>query len=318
MCKKCILILPYFGKLKNYFQLFLNSVENNFGIDLLIITDQDLSNYSLPQNVLKIKMNFITFCEYTQKLFDFKISLNTPYKLCDFKPAYGVIVSQFFDISNYDYWGHCDSDLIFGNFYIIRNILSTMRYKKIFANGHLTIYRNEMQNNLRFTHRLDNVLVYKMAFQNPIIYGFDEGGNNFEGKLLSVHEIFMNECPAEVYVDDLCFNASVDYYLLHNSTYIEAKKKWINSKKQNFLVYDNHELRCGSKKYIYCHLQKRKMKIRFCNENKFYIVANYFTSSKMLCIALQYFNLNSILFEIEKTIRRLKRYIVKKQKKPID
>ena len=44
--------------------------------------------------------------------FDFDISLERPYKLCDFKPTYGYV---FYDlIKDYKFWGHCDTDIIWG------------------------------------------------------------------------------------------------------------------------------------------------------------------------------------------------------------
>ena len=52
--------------------------------------------------------------QQVQKMFDFPIYLDHPYKLCDYKPAYGYIFPEY--TKGYDYWGHCDmTDCIFGN-----------------------------------------------------------------------------------------------------------------------------------------------------------------------------------------------------------
>jgi len=43
----------------------------------------------------------------------FEVDIESEYKLCDFKPAYGLIFSEHF--KDYDFWGYCDIDIIFGN-----------------------------------------------------------------------------------------------------------------------------------------------------------------------------------------------------------
>ncbi|MGZ1250167.1 DUF6625 family protein [Lactobacillus delbrueckii subsp. bulgaricus] len=55
--KKVAFIVPYFGKLPNYFQLFLNSCRLNKNFKWIIVTD-DKTSYSWPQNVQKIDMSF--------------------------------------------------------------------------------------------------------------------------------------------------------------------------------------------------------------------------------------------------------------------
>ena len=107
-----VLIIPYFGKLPNYFEIFLKTVEFNKDINFLIYTD-DRTNYKYPSNVEVVYTTFQKFREIVQKNFDFEIALSSPYKLCDYKPAYGDILKD--KIKKYDYWGHCDIDLAFGN-----------------------------------------------------------------------------------------------------------------------------------------------------------------------------------------------------------
>ena len=55
--KKCIIILPYFGKFNNYFNLFLKSCEKNPDFSWLIFTD-DKSKYNYPENVRVEYMKF--------------------------------------------------------------------------------------------------------------------------------------------------------------------------------------------------------------------------------------------------------------------
>ena len=106
------LIIPYFGKFKNYFPLFLESCRYNPSIDWLVFTDIK-EEYLWPDNVKKITMSFEQFAGLVQNNFEYNIALDRPYKLCDFKPAYGEILRDY--LRRYDFWGHCDCDLIFGN-----------------------------------------------------------------------------------------------------------------------------------------------------------------------------------------------------------
>ena len=106
------MIIPYFGKLPNYFDLWLESVRHNLDYNFLIITDEEIEN-NLPENVRVIKSSFEDLVKKIQSLYPFKISLKSPYKLCDYRPAYGEIFKE--ELVKYDFWGYCDVDLIFGS-----------------------------------------------------------------------------------------------------------------------------------------------------------------------------------------------------------
>ena len=74
-----------------------------------------------------------------QSHFDFEISLERPYKLCDFRPAFGEIFAD--ELAGYDFWGHSDLDVIFGR---IRDHLPAAAFEadKILFNGNFSLYRN--------------------------------------------------------------------------------------------------------------------------------------------------------------------------------
>lgn len=50
MMKKCCFIIPYYGQLPNYFNVFLKTCETNKNYDWMIFTD-DQNNYNCPDNV---------------------------------------------------------------------------------------------------------------------------------------------------------------------------------------------------------------------------------------------------------------------------
>ena len=101
----------YFGKLPNYFPLWLKSCEHNRTIDFLIFTDQEIQFY--PNNVKVHKISLPEMKQLAIKALGLDVSLERPYKCCDFKPVYGLIFEDY--LKHYDYWGHCDFDLIFGD-----------------------------------------------------------------------------------------------------------------------------------------------------------------------------------------------------------
>lgn len=300
--EKNVLILPYFGKLKPYFDLFLLSFSYNKSFDLLIITDQNTDLYVIPNNVIVINTTFDLLRDFIASKFDFNIDLDRPYKLCDFKPAYGYI---FFEkIKEYKYWGHCDCDIIFGDLSIINRIIDKYNPDKIFANGHLTMYKNNENNNLYFMTKYNNEFLYKEAFSTNKIYGFDEGGFNFKNELKSVHEIFFNSKQKIVYTDDLSFNISTNYFNFINEKYDENIKGWIQSEKA-VLVWDKGKLfgilnNNIKKEYLYAHFQSRKMVCRYKKNDtitKIYIRPNKFITNfkkikykKYFCfIGIKYF-----------------------------
>lgn len=111
---KVIIILPYFGKFDSLFTFWLQSCAYNNTIDFLVITD-DKTKYNYPQNVKVVYDTFVHLREEIQLLYDFKISLETPYRFCNFRPAYGEIFQNY--LEGYDFWGFSDCDNVVWRYY---------------------------------------------------------------------------------------------------------------------------------------------------------------------------------------------------------
>lgn len=262
--KTCVLILPYFGKFNSYFSLFLRSFSYNTEFDLLLFTDSDVS-YNYPKNVKVIKSELGSIKKRAEEKFGFEISLNNPYKLCDYKPAYGFLFEEY--IQDYKYWGHCDCDLIFGNLNQMLLPLINQDYDKLFAAGHLTLYKNTTENIRRFMKEYQGRLLYKEAFTTDDIYIFDEGikGN-------SVHHIFLED-GAKVYEGDISVNVTSHFARFRRSHYNPEKRKftwdpfkciryyWTNG---DIIAaeYDSKTKKVEYTNYIYMHLQLRKMRMK--------------------------------------------------------
>ena len=138
------MILAYFlcnkGSWPEYIDWHLASCEANDTVDFFIFTDdRSLSKWENVKNIHFIYMSFEECVKLMkQKLGD--VQIDTPYKMCDYKPAYGVIFEDY--ISKYDFWGHYDCDLIYGNIrhYFTKEKLDN--YDKLMILGHTSIYRN--------------------------------------------------------------------------------------------------------------------------------------------------------------------------------
>ena len=169
--KKIAIIIPYFGKFKNYFPLFLTSCKNNPDIDWIVFTD-DTTVYPYPENVKVTQTSFDSIQKRIQEVFDFPICLPNPYKLCDFKPTYGEVFST--ELKGYDFWGYGDCDLILGN---IRKFLTDSIFDanpKVLTRGHLSFFRNDDSTNAWYRSLEKNFLA--SVFSSNRAYAFDEWG----------------------------------------------------------------------------------------------------------------------------------------------
>lgn len=274
---KKVLIIPYFGKFNNYFQLWLNSCGYNKDFDWLIFTD-DKTKYEYPPNVFVHYTTFEAIKEKINNLFEFEIVLDSPYKLCDYRPAYGEIFEDY--ISSYDYWGYCDTDLIWGNLsdFFTDEILK--KYDKISDAGHFTLYKNtkEMVEAYR-TLKSRGCYTYKKVFTDENSYAFDEWGNN-KGINRILLENNYNIYYKPIWFSDICINT---YALKNTRAYydIEDRAKWEKNKKKIIFLFnegkliqyyldENNKLKCNQEAYV--HLQKRPMINEVTNSQKFLII----------------------------------------------
>ena len=273
---KIVFIIPYFGKFNNYFQLFLNSCKYNPNIDWLIFTD-DKENYQYPKNV---KVRYITFNDLKiiiQKKFDFSVILERPYKLCDLKPMYGYIFEE--DIKEYDFWGHCDTDMIFGDIKHFFSKYDLSKYDKLFFLGHCTLYKNTVENNKIFMRKLGNKLRYKEVLQSPKNHSFDE---EFKESINNIYlslgkSLLLEELEANIYTKSSNFNCT-RYNLEKDYYYIDKKKNsfFIFERGKIFQYYlENKKLK--KEEFLYIHMQSRKMEIKIPLNKEYYkIIPNAF------------------------------------------
>lgn len=257
---KAVFLIPYFGKIPDYFDLWAQSAGMNPSFSFFIFSDLafDVAQYS---NIRLIPMSFDQLKERIQSLMDFKITLHSYYKLCDYKPAYGHIFSEY--IEDFDFWGFCDIDLIMGDIshFITKDTFD--RYDKILYQGHFTLMRNTEKMKLLYRRNLRNVQDYRFAFTTKLDCHFDENG--------TIAYADEHDDSIRFGFDWVFFDTNVySYELMINGT--EAAALWENG---ILTIYWDQ----GKQKneFMYIHLQKRKMIRRFDGtRNSYAIMRNTF------------------------------------------
>lgn len=263
--KKIALIIPYFGKFPNYFPLFLNSCRRNPTIDWLLVTDI-AEDCDYPENVHVIPMTFAGLQAHIQSSFDFQISLETPYKLCDYKPAYGYLFRQW--LEGYDFWGHCDMDLLFGDLRAFFPDSALEQYDKIGHLGHLTLYRNCPEVNTAFMTGSEASQRCSEVLSHSHIFVFDEWDD------LSINRIFLNQglrvwlwndfFDVHPHHDNLIrvtreIGPGPDY---RDTEHLEKTGFWITWEDGHIYAWHHGQDACERVELAYAHFQKRAMEIR--------------------------------------------------------
>lgn len=264
--KKIAYIIPYFGKLPVNFPLWLISCEKNPTIDWLLFTD-DHTDYSYPANVKVFYMSFNEMKAKIQRKYEFQITLDKPWKLCDFRVAYGEIFCE--ELVDYDFWGHCDIDLLWGDIraFLKEDILD--RFEKIGDQGHSTIYKNSDAVNSRYRIVVEGFPSYKEVFSSSKAFGFDESLICNMYKALEVpyyHETIyahLNKYESSFYLGHMTKD---DVYKNKRQIFI-----WKDGKLTRYYLKGNV---MREERFMYIHFWCRPITYRIdnCSEDKVYIM----------------------------------------------
>lgn len=167
---KIVIIGFYYGKFPDWMPYWLRSCADNPSVDFIIITDIDMG--TLPENVKKIDIPFDKLKALFKKKLKMEIVLDKPYKLCDYRPLYGILLDDY--VKSYDYWGHCDFDLIWGNIRGMAEKYHIERYDKFLSLGHLSLYRNTDKVNNYYKLNGSKCGDYKTILSKSDNFAFDE------------------------------------------------------------------------------------------------------------------------------------------------
>ncbi|MEB3269243.1 MAG: DUF6625 family protein [Leptolyngbya sp.] len=164
-------------RMPKYFECFLHSFEKNGLADLKIFTNANIQrSWRQGSTTTEIhRMSFRAFKRLISQKLDINADPITPYKLCDFKPMFGLIFDDY--LKPYQFWGYCDIDMVIGHLKTMippsalesADLITVSR--KIA--GYMTLYRNtpEISNLFRRSPDCEKVLHSRKH------YCFDEVGN---------------------------------------------------------------------------------------------------------------------------------------------
>lgn len=168
--KKALIIACYIGKIPVNINMWIKSCTINADFDFLLVTNDNI-DMDLPENVIVLHQELIDLKKRFQKHIDFEITLDSAYKLCDYKPLYALAFEDY--VKDYPFWGHCDIDMVFGQINHFFTVELLTKYDRLGSLGHLCLYRNNDQMNHLYEKK-GAAFPYKKVFTSNYSYNFDE------------------------------------------------------------------------------------------------------------------------------------------------
>jgi hypothetical protein len=306
------LFIPYFGKPPGYMPIFLKSCLWNPTIQWFIHSDADWSHLSIPSNVRIIPATLGAIAELAEKTLECKVSLPRAYKLCDLRPMYGLLFADL--AKGFDFWGHCDLDLIFGD---VRAFIPTEALEtslRIFENGHLSIYRNNEAGCNAF--RLStNDINYRDILADPVYRVFDENGINriFLQHNLPTYRHFRASATIGPQHQDFCVWGERSN--IRPRVYVWRKGKTFRE------FYENGEFK--REEFAYVHIMRRYMVLTAPDmvdscDNWLMVPNSIIPTGEMVLTAqdMQEMNKPSLEHHIRWQIKRMSEYLQRRKYQP--
>ena len=169
------LLSCYFGQWPSFMPLFLESCRRNPTIDFLFFGDGGPVPH-VPANVTIVPLTFDEMLNRLNERLNLTVDVKDPYKLCDFKPAYGHVFEEY--LQGYDFWGYTDFDLVYGS---IRSFFTDELLKRsdvvscrpAWITGGCFLFRNTERLNTLFRLSNDHVRAFtseeRLTFSNTVM-----------------------------------------------------------------------------------------------------------------------------------------------------
>ncbi len=179
---KVLIIIPYFGLKPKWFDFFIHGCKSNPSFHWLLFTDFEEPK-KLPENVILEKSTLTKFNQLVAQKLGLNVRINNPYKICDFRPTFGILFEDYLD--TYDFWGYSDIDLVYGRLdhFITRNMLHSydiITTREGYLAGHFTLFRNTDFINHLFKRSPNHSKILK---RDTLHFAFDERSNFFGRRL---------------------------------------------------------------------------------------------------------------------------------------
>lgn len=169
--KICFLI-PWYGEFPWWMEYFLKSVESNTMFNWILISENRPAQ-ELPRNMKFVEFTLENLHTLIYQKTGLEPNIENPYKLCDFKPSFGIIFSDL--LKDFDYWGYCDIDLVFGDLSrflqpYLEEGFDVLSPDEEFFPGHFCLFRNTSEINNLFK----TAISYVTVLTSSKVFFFDE------------------------------------------------------------------------------------------------------------------------------------------------
>ncbi len=301
------LIIPFFSKkTPYYYDVWKYSALKNGSIDFIFFTDVD--DIKEEGNIKVYKTTFAEFANLFKEKFDFEIALSAPYKFCDYRMAYGYVLKDY--LKDYDFWGHCDIDLIFGDIrkFITEEILN--ENEKVLEHGHFCLYKNcDEINNVFMACAGYKDYDYKKCFTSSEAMYFDEAiGSRFICDKQGV-KTYKN---SNLFFDVI---STVKPFTHITNTFKESIFRYDSALGKLYAVADNGG-KLTETEIMYAHFQKRKMEYgSFVAGKDFYVVPNRLISIDKVAKVNKLFKVKGkCLYKLQRKFVHLKEFLSRYKK----
>lgn len=175
-----LVLVPWFGSMPSWISKWHENVETikQYGYEIYMPTD------------------FAAFVERVKETLDIVITpFKDPRKVCDFRPAFGLIYAK--ELQGYDFWGHTDPDTVFGR---VNAFISdeTLTHCDIVSNdigavcGPFSLFRNTATVNELFKRQPD----WRKLLVSERFEVFDEGQMTTLVKQSSLRVTYLHSQPS--------------------------------------------------------------------------------------------------------------------------
>lgn len=212
----CI-VIPFFGSWPEWMELFLESCRVNDFVDWIFFTDISHPKTSVPPNVKFKSIRLDEFLKLVERRLQISIRWDIPYKICDLRPAFGVIFED--ELKRYEFWGWGDIDVIYGDMrlHLTEDLMShdCISFSKEHLSGHLCLWRNNEELRYWF-HSLPD---WKERMESPENSRLDEPSPSLltEGIRVYAEYSFNTPLSPKTPWTDGTFNCPAEWYWKNGS-----------------------------------------------------------------------------------------------------
>jgi hypothetical protein len=144
------MLMPYFGCWPEWIDVYFETCRWNKCIHYVFFTDCGQPRNPLPSNVMLNAMTLSQFNDLYTARFPWARRVEQTYKICDLRPAYGVIFSEY--IAGYQFFGWGDLDVVYGD--VLAHLTPDMlgadviSFNRDHVSGHFTLVQSSCADKL--------------------------------------------------------------------------------------------------------------------------------------------------------------------------